>query len=254
MKEYLSKVVTIVNQIKTIGQKLFGHEVVGKVICSLSSKWDFVVVVIEESKDIAKITLDELSGSLQAHEIRINKTLEKPIEKTFYMQGEASSSRDTDRQGNKGGFRGSGRGRGRGRGCGASPEHRSLGNQENRGNKSSVQCYHCKRYGHVKANCWFKDKPAEKSYTFVVEEKKVSNLFMVYSKDNSRDDTMWLVNHCVYKLNKELYGLKQSPRAWFSKINTYLIKLGFKRSPKSKCSHLLKKTTEEGEVLLVYLC
>lgn len=64
---------------------MFGHEVVGKVICSLSSKWDFVVVVIEESKDIAKITLDELSGSLQAHEIRINKTLEKPIEKTFYM-------------------------------------------------------------------------------------------------------------------------------------------------------------------------
>jgi hypothetical protein len=34
----------------------------------------------------------------------------------------------------------------------------------------------------------------------------------------------------VYQLKKALYGLNQAPRAWYSKIDTYLIKSGFSRS------------------------
>lgn len=74
VKEYLSRVVTIVNQIKTINHNLLEEEVEGKVLRSLSSKWDFVAMTIKESKGIAKMSLDELSGSLQAYEIRINRT------------------------------------------------------------------------------------------------------------------------------------------------------------------------------------
>ncbi|XP_039143213.1 uncharacterized protein LOC120280436 [Dioscorea cayenensis subsp. rotundata] len=147
IKEYLSRVVTIVNQIKAIGHKLTEEEVVGKVLRSLSSRWDYVAVAIEEAKDIAKMSMDELSGSLQAHEIRINRSSEKGTEKAFYMKGDASNPRDAERRTNRGGFRGSCRGRGRSRGRGASPERRSSGNHENRGNKSSVQCYHCKNTG-----------------------------------------------------------------------------------------------------------
>ena len=35
----------------------------------------------------------------------------------------------------------------------------------------------------------------------------------------------------VYKLKKALYGLKQAPRAWYARINSYLLDLGFHRSP-----------------------
>ena len=34
--------------------------------------------------------------------------------------------------------------------------------------------------------------------------------------------------HKVYKLHKALYGLKQAPEAWYNRIDTYLIQLGFK--------------------------
>lgn len=35
----------------------------------------------------------------------------------------------------------------------------------------------------------------------------------------------------VYKLHKALYGLKQAPRAWYAKIDGFLTKHGFRRSP-----------------------
>jgi hypothetical protein len=34
----------------------------------------------------------------------------------------------------------------------------------------------------------------------------------------------------VYMLEKALYGLKHAPRAWYEKIQGYLMRLGFKMS------------------------
>lgn len=34
-------------------------------------------------------------------------------------------------------------------------------------------------------------------------------------------------DNLILKLHKSLYRLKQSPRTWYDKIDTYLIKIGF---------------------------
>ena len=39
----------------------------------------------------------------------------------------------------------------------------------------------------------------------------------------------------VCKLKNSLYGLKQSPRMWYQKIDTYMIVLGFTRSKEDHC-------------------
>ena len=33
----------------------------------------------------------------------------------------------------------------------------------------------------------------------------------------------------VFKLSKALYSLKQAPRAWYERLNSFLLKNGFKR-------------------------
>lgn len=52
----------------------------------------------------------------------------------------------------------------------------------------------------------------------------------------------------VYKLNKALYGLRQAPRAWYSKIEGYFEKEGFK---KCYCEHTLFVKAEGDNVLIV---
>jgi len=45
----------------------------------------------------------------------------------------------------------------------------------------------------------------------------------------------------VYKLQKALYELKQTPRAWFSRIESYFIKEGFKSSSNEQTLFIKKK-------------
>jgi len=54
----------------------------------------------------------------------------------------------------------------------------------------------------------------------------------------------------VYKLNKALYGLKESPRAWYECSNDLLIKLKFKRSNYDYCMYYFNNGTEQIYILI----
>jgi Reverse transcriptase (RNA-dependent DNA polymerase) len=59
------------------------------------------------------------------------------------------------------------------------------------------------------------------------------------------------LNH-VCLLNKSLYGLKQAPRAWFQKLDTALLHLGFKASTYDPSIFVLKTETHII-LILVYV-
>nr|DAD24425.1 TPA_asm: hypothetical protein HUJ06_025889 [Nelumbo nucifera] len=136
---------------------------------------DVVVAIEEESKDLSNFSSDELMGSLQAHEARLNKSVEKCEEKAFHAKGESFNHKDEPKDA---AGRGRGRGhRGRGRGRnGEQGEHRPFDDKQ-KGNKSGVQCHYCKRYRHIKAECWKREKQA--NYVEKEEEEEVK-LFMAY--------------------------------------------------------------------------
>jgi hypothetical protein len=58
-------------------------------------------------------------------------------------------------------------------------------------------------------------------------------------------------NH-VYGLNKALYRLKQAPRAWYGKIDSFLTSLGFTKS-KVDSNLYFKVMNDEPVVLLLYV-
>ena len=58
--------------------------------------------------------------------------------------------------------------------------------------------------------------------------------------------------HMVCRLQKTLYGLKQSPRAWFKKLSGVLMKVGFVQCH-SDHSVLMKSTARGIVVLVVYV-
>ena len=55
------------------GENIKDQDLVEKVLRTLSSRFDYVVVAIEESKDFAEMKLDGLQCSLEAYEQRIKE-------------------------------------------------------------------------------------------------------------------------------------------------------------------------------------
>ncbi|XP_070018813.1 uncharacterized protein [Nicotiana sylvestris] len=110
VQTYLSRVSSLVNQIKSYGEDIFEEIVVAKVLRSLTPKFEHVVIAIEESHDLSDYSFDELMSSLQAHEERLLRLHEKNEEKAFQVKGESAHQKDksenfSNRGRGRGGFR-----------------------------------------------------------------------------------------------------------------------------------------------------
>ena len=113
----LSRVSSLVNQMKSYGEDISEETVVAKVLRSLTPKFEHIVAAIEEPHDLSDYTFDELMSSLQAHEERLLRSHGKNEEKAFQVKGESTHQKDklenfVNRGQGRGGFRGRGHERG----------------------------------------------------------------------------------------------------------------------------------------------
>ena len=83
---FMNRVMSVVNQLKIYGEDVKYQTVIEKVLRSLSTKFDVVVAAIEEAKDLEKLTVDELMGSLLSHEARIDRNKDSTLETAFKCQ------------------------------------------------------------------------------------------------------------------------------------------------------------------------
>jgi len=190
--DFLSRAVAIVSKMRSYGEKVTDQTIVEKILRSLAPKFDHVVAAIEESKDLSVFSFDELMGSLQAHEARLNRSTEKNEEKAFQVKEEAAKYGENNGPANRGrgrrGFRG-GRGRGYGRGRGRNDGHKQSNEQGNR--KNGIQCHHCQRYGHIRADCWYRDQ----KINFAAGENEEENyLFMACVDTDHKPSDLWFVD------------------------------------------------------------
>lgn len=73
ISEITTRTARLVNQVKARGETITKHYIFTKILHSLTPKFDNVVVVIEESKDLTTMGKEELQISLEAHEQRMEE-------------------------------------------------------------------------------------------------------------------------------------------------------------------------------------
>jgi len=143
---------------------------VEKVLRIVSSKFDYVVAAIEECKDIEHLKIEELQGTLEAHELKmVNKIVEKAKEEQALqaqMSNMGHSSRGRWKKNNSSGRFSKG-GRSANQDLASSEGKSESSDKTNkdgfsgrgRGGKKvqdlrKIQCYNCEKWGHYATYCW----------------------------------------------------------------------------------------------------
>ncbi|GKV46724.1 hypothetical protein SLEP1_g53699 [Rubroshorea leprosula] len=126
VSDYISRVMGIANQMRRLDEEVTDLRIIEKILRSVMENFDYVVTAIDESKDLEDMTVEELSGSLEAHEEKLNRRKKEPVEQV--LQSRLSLGDKEQKGGTSQGGRGRGRGRGRSRGRGRGRGGRSVQN------------------------------------------------------------------------------------------------------------------------------
>ena len=186
VEDYYVRVKAIVNKMATLREKIEKEVFIKKVLRTLIETFDHAALIIEETKDLSSLEIDNLIGSLTSHEERMMKRTKARIsnrdEQAFSIkenegqgrgQGRGARGRGrTERGGRRGSF---GRGRGREKNSKSEPYSSSRRRHSRRGidrgkDKRNMQCFYCNRFGHFEYECRTK-QPNEGNATNYGEEE-----------------------------------------------------------------------------------
>jgi len=242
--EYITRVKKVANQLDKNGEPMPTSRVVEKILRSLTNDFKSIACAIEESKDMSVLSVEELVGSLEAHEQRRRKKHESR-DQALKAQLDLDETRNTQSRGpedrGRGGQGGQGRGRqGRG-GCDRDDVEESTdqtrqqnwhgrGQEKGQGDwsKSEVECfrygkydhyarqcrsaccYNCGKIGHIEKYCQSKKK--EKNLlTEEDDEEEIGILIMMQNSDaklkSGKSKVEWSSSH----VKERILGDELSP-------------------------------------------
>jgi hypothetical protein len=177
--------------------------VIEKVLRSLPNNFDAMVNVIEESKDLTQLSVDELLGSLLSHESRMNK-YDDSLENAFRFQVLVSRGKGGSNS------RGGGKRNIRNNKNDSSEQerrpdqnHHSLRGSSNinsypnqRYEKSKVKCFYCNKLGHFVHQCRKKKDDLTRHYEnyYNTTKKYQDLLFLTCNDTQETSNDIWMLD------------------------------------------------------------
>ncbi|XP_028088668.1 uncharacterized protein LOC114289200 [Camellia sinensis] len=205
LKDYFSRVMELINQMKIYRDNITNQRVVEKILISLPEKYNPIAAVIEETKDLADLNIEDLMGSIKTFEQSLSRQSEKSIESAFQSKLNVSTSNSQGR-GRGGGKNATGRvrnARGRGRSNFQRKENEESTQQKcgicNRSNhvdkdcwfRGKPKCYNCNKFGHVKKDCLVK---STQQANFSEEQESEGHMFYACHKESDQNKDVWFLD------------------------------------------------------------
>lgn len=142
VKEFSGKMMKIVNQIRLLGEELSDQRVVEKMLISLPERFESKIASLEDSRDIAHMSLSELVNSLQATEQRRSLRMEDQVNGALLAKMKGKSQIYS--VGKKEKYK-------------REREGSSNSNKEADGRSGKYPpCPNCKKTNHLEKYCWFR--------------------------------------------------------------------------------------------------
>ncbi|CAL8075093.1 unnamed protein product [Prunus armeniaca] len=201
---YLTKLFDLINQMRSYGEDLAKARIVQKLLISLPSAYDSIYYVIEHSKDLDEIEVQEVEASLKSFELRLDRHSGDKTEKAFASlsvnpklekySGSQSGSKDQKNwktKGKKWDNKSTDGARNPCKHCG------KLHFGECRF-KGKPKCYNCDKFGHIAKDCYSK-KPAQQ-LNYATQTESTPTMFYASNKGSASvkgcDDVWFLDSRC----------------------------------------------------------
>ncbi|CAJ2637099.1 unnamed protein product [Trifolium pratense] len=149
---YVSKVQGLVHSMRSCGEEITERMMVEKVMRTLIPSFDHVVVAIQTAGQVPTMQIENLVGTLEAHELVINER--KQVQETVQALQVQSFKKH-------GGNKGKGKDKSKnfsqkpGKFDAKSESFKKGGGTSNtqKKDKSHIQCYNCEKWGHYASDC-----------------------------------------------------------------------------------------------------
>ena len=71
LNNYFSRFMELIDQIKNYGDSIDDDQIIEKVLISIPTKFDPIVIVIKNTKDLFALSVQKLMGALKYHKERL---------------------------------------------------------------------------------------------------------------------------------------------------------------------------------------
>ncbi|CAL8990799.1 unnamed protein product [Prunus brigantina] len=200
LSAYLTKLFDLINQMRGYGEELSRERIVQKMLISLLPVYDPICFVIEHSRDLDAIEVQEVVASLKSFAQRLERHHENKTEKAFAsLSVDSKSAKATGNQNNKQ----QKNWKDKGKKWDNKPADGTKNPCKHCGKlhygecrfKGKPKCYNCDKLGHIAKDCYSKKPVQQQQLQYATQVTSTPTMFYVNNATEKRSmEEVWYLD------------------------------------------------------------